>query len=169
MPTGAYVRTDAHREILRRAALRTPLEVRQARGKTAALVGVTKMSLERRREIGRLGGLALPPEERHKRGVRGAELMRAAVPPEQRREWSRRGGRRGSARTRELEEIEAARLRAQGWAVFKPHQCCDRIAISSTGQVFFYEFKSARDDLRDEQRRLRDLVPNLYRVVRYGE
>lgn len=65
----------------------------------------------------------------------------------------------------DLEEEMAAQLRDEGWEVFSPTVVCDRVGVKD-GKVFFIEFKPVSDPrLRPGQKRIADLVPDMYRVV----
>lgn len=63
------------------------------------------------------------------------------------------------------ERAVAAKMELDGWTMFTPSSCCDRIGIKD-GQVFFVEFKPVgRTKLREFQKLVRDHVPHMYRVV----
>lgn len=61
------------------------------------------------------------------------------------------------------EEQQAEELRALGFEVFSPTVVCDRIAVKD-GQVFFVEFKKPGQELRPGQKRIAELVPQMYIV-----
>jgi DNA-directed RNA polymerase subunit RPC12/RpoP len=65
----------------------------------------------------------------------------------------------------DLEEGMANDLRDKGWEIFSPTVVCDRIGVKE-GKVFFIEFKPASNiKLRSGQKRISDLVPEMYKVV----
>ena len=67
----------------------------------------------------------------------------------------------------EYERTTARRLTDEGWIIYSPTAVCDRIGVKN-GKVFFLEFKKNNQTLRSSQQKIRDLVPWMYRVVRYA-
>lgn len=74
------------------------------------------------------------------------------------------------SRERRLRQIEkeeniADGLRGEGWEVFSPTVVCDRVGVKD-GKVFFLEFKPPENQrLRPGQKRIADLVPEMYRII----
>jgi len=65
----------------------------------------------------------------------------------------------------DLEEGMASDMRDEGWEIFSPTVVCDRVGVKD-GKVFFIEFKPASNPrLRSGQKRIADLVPEMYKVV----
>lgn len=62
------------------------------------------------------------------------------------------------------EEIIANELRKKGWMVLSPLVVCDRIGVKDNN-VYFVEFKKPGQKLRPRQALIRDLVPEMYRVI----
>jgi hypothetical protein len=92
--------------------------------------------------------LLLTPEELHKRGFgipeRGSYLRHKQL---------------------DLEEGMANDMRSKGWEIFSPTVVCDRVGVKD-GKVFFLEFKPVSNiKLRSGQKRIADLVPEMYKVV----
>ena len=67
-----------------------------------------------------------------------------------------------------LEGAAEEALERDGYEVLKPLVVCDRVAIKD-GKVYFVEFKRRGQSLRDGQRRVQELVPEMYLVRFYGE
>jgi hypothetical protein len=66
---------------------------------------------------------------------------------------------------REWEQAIAAHMEADGWQIFRPMSCCDRLGVKD-GQLFFLEFKPKENpQLRTYQKIVQKLVPHMYRVV----
>ena len=62
------------------------------------------------------------------------------------------------------EENLANELRKQGWEVFSPTVVCDRIGIKHN-KVFFIEFKKEGQELKEGQRKIKNLMENNYKIV----
>jgi|ERR1700744_3569084 len=66
---------------------------------------------------------------------------------------------------REWEQAVGAELEKDGWEIFRPMSCCDRIGVKD-GHLFFLEFKpKGQTALRKYQQLVRDTVPHMYQVV----
>ncbi len=77
-------------------------------------------------------------------------------------------GRLGAANRLALEAAASEALKRDGYEVFKLPVVCDRVAVKDD-KVFFVEFKRRGQQLRDGQRRIQELVPEMYLVRFYGE
>ena len=62
------------------------------------------------------------------------------------------------------EEGIANELRKKGWTIFSPMVVCDRIGVKGCN-VYFLEFKKPGQKLRPRQALIRDLIPEMYRVI----
>jgi len=74
------------------------------------------------------------------------------------------------SRERRLQQIALERAQAEilvqdGWEIFSPTVVCDRVGVKD-GRIFFIDFKKrGREKLRSGQKRIRDLAPEMYKVV----
>lgn len=74
-------------------------------------------------------------------------------------------GKAGRQALLEWERSVANGLRAEGWNIFTPSTCCDRIGIRD-GKVYFLEFKpEGKRELRTLQRAVQEILPEMYLVV----
>lgn len=96
----------------------------------------------------RCAAKSIPREERVRRGKIKSELAR--VNRYKQLDW---------------EESIAQEMRSDGWEIFSPTVVCDRVGVRD-GKVFFIEFKPANNQkLRAGQKRIADIVPEMYIVV----
>jgi hypothetical protein len=66
---------------------------------------------------------------------------------------------------KEWEHNVSLQMERNGWKIFRPASCCDRLGMKD-GQLFFLEFKpQGRTHLREYQKLVRDAVPHMYRVI----
>lgn len=102
----------------------------------------------------------------------GQECLTARTKRTQSKEELLRRGLTDPAKCREnrkkqlhTEEGIAEELRGDGWEIFSPTVVCDRIGVKD-GKVFFLEFKPIKNQkLRPGQRRIADLVPDMYQII----
>lgn len=63
------------------------------------------------------------------------------------------------------EQAVAAKLSQDGWTVFRPNVCCDRMGIKD-GRLYFLEFKpKGKTELRYFQKIVQKMSPHNFRVV----
>jgi hypothetical protein len=77
----------------------------------------------------------------------------------------RKLGRQFRLEQLDVEQAQARIMTKEGWEIFSPTVVCDRVGVKD-GKVFFIDFKKqGREKLRPGQKRIQELLPEMYKIV----